>query len=67
MAKINTDEIECSHLLTSTICDVKDFNKMTEKFDASHKCYGRSIFKEEANAPVLYPNPVYNIIVHLFQ
>lgn len=49
MIKINTDEIECSHLYTSTICGVKDFNEMARKFDDCRRNYGRSIFKEELN------------------
>ena len=49
MVKINTDEIECSHLYTSTICDVKEFNEMAKKFDDSHRRYGRSILKKEVN------------------
>lgn len=49
MVKINTDEIKCSSLLTSTICDLEDFNKMAEKFMAS-RSNGRNSFKDAANA-----------------
>lgn len=49
MVKINTDEIKCSNLPTSTICDLENFNKMAEKFMAS-RSNGRNSFKDAANA-----------------
>ena len=50
MVKINTDEIKCSHLSTSTICGLEDFNEMADKFIDSKYHNGRRVFKEEAKA-----------------
>lgn len=49
MVKINTDEIKCSHLSTSTICSLEDFYHMAEKFWDFKNHYGKGAIRKSSN------------------